>query len=377
MGDPHDVLTGVGQTILLEFVLLSGLFPVKMGTFPSGKGRDKVKRPPTIIDVARHAGVSKTTVSRVVGGEDDKVRQETRQRVLAAIEELGYAPNAVASSLRTDRTNIIMLAIPDITNPFWPAVARGVQDVMDEEGYAVVFANSDWDENREKMFLAMTRRNRFDALLINPICITNEALKSLHIPTILIGSHEDYPDFDIVGSDSYGGTQLALAHLYNLGHRRIGLIRGRRQSRPGHSRLIGYHDFLQEKGLPVDERLIVQVPFDQAGGRQALQELMALPEPPTAVLAANDILAIGALQAAHKSGIAIPEQLSIIGMDDIYAASTTTPPLTTIAKPQYEIGRQAALFLLDRVQGKAIVQPRRHLFSCTLQTRGSTGPPSI
>ena len=332
-----------------------------------------MKRRPTIIDVAKQAGVSKTTVSRVVGQEAGKVREETRQRVLDAIEDMGYMHNAVASSLRTDRTNIIMLAIPDITNPFWPALARGVQDKMEAEGYAVVFANSDWDDHREKMFLEMARRNRFDAILINPVRVNNDDLLDTHIPTVLIGSHTDFPDFDSVGSDSYGAMQIALIHLYDLGHRRIGLIRGR-QVRPRHTRLRGYQDFLTSKGLPLDDSLIVQAPFDEEGGRKAFKQLLALPERPTAVLAANDILAIGALQAAHEANIAVPDELSIIGIDDIYAAATTTPPLTTIAKPKYEIGQQAAAYLLDHLQERPCSQPRRTLFACTLQERHSTGP---
>jgi len=342
-----------------------------------------LKRRPTIIDVAKQAGVSKTTVSRVITGDGANVREETVQRVQTAVKELGYTHNAVASSLRTARTNIIMLSLPDITNPFWPAVARGVQDRMEKEGYAVVFANSDWDTEREMMFLEMARRNRFDAILINPVHVSNDELKATHIPTVLIGSHEGFPDFDIVGSDTYGATQLALTHLYDLGHRRIGLIRGRRESRPGHSRLRSYTDFLQEKQIPLDSSLIMRVPFDENGGRQALRQLLSLSQPPTAVLAANDILAIGALQAAHEAGLSVPAHLSIIGIDDIFAASATTPPLTTIAKPQYEIGKQAAEFLLDHLEKEPDLDlskrpfstPRRHLFKCTLQQRGSTAPP--
>ena len=334
-----------------------------------------MKRQPTIIDVAKKAGVSKTTVSRVITGDGANVREETVLRVQEAVEELGYTHNAVASSLRTARTNIIMISLPDITNPFWPAVARGVQDRMEKDGYAVVFANSDWDAQREKMFLEMARRNRFDAILINPVRVSNDELKATHIPTVLIGSHGGFPDFDIVGSNTYDATQLALTHLYELGHRRIGLIRGERQSRPGHSRLRSYTDFLQEKQIPLDNSLVVRVPFDENGGRQALQQLLSLSQPPTAVLAANDILAIGALQAAHEAGVSVPEQLSIIGIDDIFAASATTPPLTTIAKPQYEIGKQAAEFLLDHLDERPFTTPRRHLFNCTLQQRGSTAPP--
>ena len=333
-----------------------------------------MKRRPTIIDVARLAGVSKTTVSRVIS-DDSSVRDETRRRVQTAIETLGYEQNVIASSLRTDRTNIIMLAIPDITNPFWPDVARGVQDVMDREGYAVVFANSDWNLRQERLFLQMARRNRFDGILINPVGVSNSELSSTEIPTVLLGSNENYPDFDTVGSDSFGGTRLALEHLASLGHRRIGLIRGHRVNRPGHSRLAGYLAFLYSRGIARDDSLIVEAAFDQAGGYEAMQQLLDLSQPPTAVFAANDILAIGALQAVQQAGKHVPQDISIVGMDDIFAASTTTPSLTTVAKPKRENGQQAAILLLDRIRDNGLNAARRHISPCRLTVRGSTGPP--
>lgn len=327
---------------------------------------------PTIIDVAKYAGVSKSTVSRVISG--GSVREETRQRVEAAINALGYAHNAIASSMRTNRTNIIMLAIPDITNPFWPDVARGVQDVMDEAGYAVVFANSDWRGDREKMFLQMAQRNRFDGVLINPIQVTAAELLETHLPTVLIGSRTDYSNFDTVGSDSYGGTWQALEHLRNLGHRRIGLIRGKRVNRPGVSRMQSYINFLKKYNLPYDETLIVEYPFDQQGGYQGAMDLLKLPNPPTAILAANDILAMGAIQAAHDMGLAVPGNVSIVGQDDIFAAKITVPPLTTVAKQKYAIGAKAAKFLLAHIKGESPNQ-QHYLFPCHLKIRGSTAPP--
>jgi DNA-binding LacI/PurR family transcriptional regulator len=329
---------------------------------------------PTIIDVAEQAGVSKSTVSRVINGDVDKVRDSTHQKVLKAIRTLGYEHNAIASSLRTGRTHTIMLAIPDITNPFWPEVARGVQDLMDEEGYAVVFANSDWKGTREKEFLAMARRNGFDAIIINPVEVTNQDLLDADIPTVLIGARDGYPDFDIVGSDSYHATKRALDYLYALGHRRIGLIRGKHLNRTAYSRLAGYLDFLREKNLALDESLIVECEFELQGGVGAMEQLLSVPEAPTAVLAANDILAIGALQAAHAAGLQIPQELSIVGIDDIYAAAATNPPLTTMAKQKYELGYQAATFLLEHLYDEAPDEPRRCLLPCELIQRGSTGP---
>lgn len=330
---------------------------------------------PTIIDVAKYAGVSKSTVSRVITGET--VKESTRQKVLTAISALGYQHNAVASSMRTNRTNIIMLAIPDITNPFWPDVARGVQDVMGEAGYAVVFANSDWHGDMERDFLQMARRNRFDGILINPIQVTNSDLLETHIPTVLIGSREDYPDFDIVGSDSYGGTKLALEHLYGLGHRRIGLIRGERINRPGQSRLTGYIDFFRNKNVVVDKNLIAIRPFDQQGGYDAAIQLLGLDVPPTAIVAANDILAIGAMRAVRETGLSVPHDISIVGQDDIFAANTTIPPLTTVAKPKYQIGTRAAKFLLKRIENQKPKPVRQYLFACHLTNRQSTAKPKL
>ncbi len=323
--------------------------------------------------MAEYAGVSKSTVSRVISG--GSVREETRQRVKLAIDALGYAHNAIASSMRTNRTNTIMLAIPDITNPFWPDVARGVQDVMDEAGYAVVFANSDWRGDREKMFLQMAQHNRFDGVLINPVQVTAAELCKIHLPVVLIGSRTDYPEFDTVGSNSYDGTQQALEYLYNLGHRRIGLLRGQRIARPSITRLQSYLDFLKKHQLPYDESIIVEYPFDQQGGYQGAKELLKRQPPPTAILAANDILAMGAMQAAYDLELNVPLDVSIVGQDDIFAAKITVPPLTTVAKQKHAIGVRAAEFLLARINGGKSHQQQHYLFPCHLEIRGSTATP--
>jgi DNA-binding LacI/PurR family transcriptional regulator len=335
-----------------------------------------MSRRPTIIDVARVAGVSKTTVSRVISGDDSLVREETRHKVLDAVQQLGYERNVVASSLRTDRTHTITLVIPDISNPFWPEAARGVQDALDAQGYAVVLANSDWDARRERKLLAMARRNRFDGVIINPVSVANSELTEGGIPVVILGLHAEYPDFDAVGSDSYGGTTMAMEHLTNLGHQRIGLISGLSRGASQPSRLAAYVDFLRQHDIPVQDELIVECPYEQEFGRQSMGQLLSLANPPTAVLAANDILAIGALQAAHEIGLEVPRDISIVGMDDIYAVSVTTPPLTTVAKQKYELGQQAATFLLEQIQAEAFSPPRRHAFPCRLIVRDSTAPPA-
>ncbi len=333
-----------------------------------------MKHRPTIWDVARYAGVSKTTVSRVLNGDIEHVRETTRQKVLAAIEALGYERNELARGLRTRSTQIIMLAIPDITNPFWPEVARGVQDRMEEEGYSVVFANSDWQGHREREFLRMARRQHFDGILINPIQVSQDDLLSTGIPTVILGLREAYTNFDMVGSDTVGATISALEYLASLGHEHIGLLLGKHANRISTSRLDGYKQFLRSQGLPFDPALVIEVPFSQAGGREGVRRLLDLSPRPTAVLAANDIIAIGVLQALHEANIRVPEEISVMGMDDIPAAAMTIPPLTTIAKQKYRLGYRAASLLLERIGAGSGLISRREVIPCNIIIRKSTGP---
>jgi DNA-binding LacI/PurR family transcriptional regulator len=341
-----------------------------MGTFPRRFWSFSLKKRPTIIDVAKEAGVSKSTVSRVIADSGQGVSPQTKERVLEAINELGYVRDRVASSMRTARTHSIMLAIPDITNPFWPAVARGVQDIMDIEGYAVIFANSDWRKSREHSFLEMAQSLRIDGIIINPVAVRDQDLQSLKIPIVLLGIHQGY-NFDMVGTNSREGARDALNHLIDLGHRRVGLILGKRQGRNKDSRLPFYLSVLADAGISSDDCFVVTVPFNQNGSREGTNKILTRNQWPTAIFCENDILAIGAMQAVHSAGLSIPEDISIIGMDNIFAASTTMPPLTTIHKPKYEIGVQAAKLLLEHIKEKRSAL-HQVIVSSNLVKRGST-----
>lgn len=330
-----------------------------------------MKPRPTIVDVARHAHVSKSTVSRVVSEGGRGVSEATQHKVETAIQELGYEYNALAGGIRSNRTNLIMLAIPDINNPFWPEVARGIQDGMGSEKYGVIFANSDWQGERELDFLRLARRNGMDGIVINPIQVTNAELAATDIPTVILGLSNDYPDFDMVGSDSQQATLAALEYLFELGHRRIALLWGRPLGRSRVTRLDDYRQFVARHQLPADPELVVEVPFEHEGGERGMEQLIRLPEPPTAVFASNDLIAIGALHAAITHGLRVPEDIAIMGMDDIYAASVTIPALTTMAKSKYSIGATAASMLLERTRG-VTVPPRRVAVPCRLVARGTT-----
>jgi len=334
-----------------------------------------VKRP-TIIDVAKLAGVSKATVGRVVNGQHNIVSDDTRSRVMDAITQLGYERNAIAGSLRTDKTYMVALVIPDITNPFWPAVARGVQDTLEAHDYTVVTVNSEWDIAIETRYLKMVRHNRFDGVIINPTNASLTDVNNINIPLVILGSQNDYPDLDTVSSDTETAVQESLNYLYELGHRRIGLIAGLSARRKLTTRYHSYLSFLARKQLKLDESLVIYGEFSLQAGSDAMHKLLNLPEPPTAVFAANDILAIGAMQTAHALGWGIPDDISIIGMDDIFAASATSPPLSTVAKPKYDIGVNAANLLLEQLKTTSgNRQPQTYKLPCELIRRGSTAPP--
>jgi DNA-binding LacI/PurR family transcriptional regulator len=324
-------------------------------------------------DVAVWAGVSKTTVSRVLSGDPRYIRPATRERVLEAVRVLNYRPNLVASSMRTGRTFMIALVIPDITNPFWPEVARGVQDQAALVGYHVVIANADWHPEREAEFLAFAADSRVDGLIVNPSGPV-EAVLTTGRPVVLLGSRSDELLCDVVTSDTYGGVRMATRHLLEHGHRRIGFIRGRGGGAGARQR--GYADELAEWGLKVDDANIAEVPYSLLGGQIGARELMTLREPPTALLGANDLLAVGAMFAARDFGIAIPDDLSVIGVDDTPMAAATWPGLTTVAKPKYDIGRTAFEMLLRRmVNDEEGLPPKRVVLPVSLVKRGSVAEP--
>ncbi|MEQ8671599.1 MAG: LacI family DNA-binding transcriptional regulator [Aggregatilineales bacterium] len=332
-------------------------------------------RRPTIIDVAKLAGVSKSTAARVMNGQEELVRGITRERVVAAAEQLGYIRNAIAGSLRTDRTFIVALSIPDITNPFWPEVARGVQDTTELVGYTTVTVNSDWKKDREDTMLKMVRRSRFDGLIINIVDINEAELLKLRIPVVILGGGEHSVRLDSVGSDTASGTDVALKHLYDLGHRRIGLISGlnRRKFSIQYERYIAFHARHQ---LPIDANLMIEGDFTDQAGYEAMQRLLSQKQKPTAVFAANDTIAIGALKAAQACSWRVPEDISIVGMDDIYASAVTSPALTTVRKPKYKIGECAARILLARMDedDETYLETQNLKLPCELIIRDSTAP---
>lgn len=332
----------------------------------------------TIRDVAARAGVSSTTVSHVIN-KTRPVSDDLRTRVEAAMAELGFQPNALARSLRRKRTHTLGMIVPDSANPFFAEVGRGIEDTSFASGYSIILCNSDGDRNRELLYLDLLVQKQVDGVLLVPTGDHAELaahLRTRNIPVVVIDRDVSDAPIDRAYIDNVAGGCVATRHLLDLGHRRIGYIGGPPHLSPVPGRGAGYLRALEEAGIPIDDRLIVAGSFQDVGGYEGTQSLLALPDRPTAIFAGNDLMAIGALAAAHDANIAVPAELSIVGFDDIHLAGYINPPLTTIAQPKYELGVIAAELLLARLSDPDL-PPQRRLLQAHLVVRHSTAAPHV
>ncbi|MEI6873861.1 MAG: LacI family DNA-binding transcriptional regulator [Spirochaetota bacterium] len=328
----------------------------------------------SIIEVARLAGVSKSTVSRVVSDRGGSVSSKAQDLVNAAIRELGYTRNTVAAGLRTQRTNMVLVMVPDIANPFWSEILRAAQDRFEDGGYSVVVGNTDWNEQREAGYFGLARSGRFDGLVLNSVTDDIAAIKDLGVPTVLMGERTEAQDIDTVGTDSRAATRLALDYLWETGHRRIAIA----TSEHGSERFLSlrrraYEEFLAEKGIAHDPSIVFSVHLSDEGGHQLARSLLALESWRSrvdAVFCGNDILALAAIEAFREAGVEAGRDLSVVGMDDIPAASHTRPALTTVRKARSLTGEAAAELLIARILDPDRPTQRR-LFSGELIVRSS------
>ena len=308
----------------------------------------------SIIEVARRAGVSKSTVSRVVSDGGGSVSADTQARVQAAIKDLGYTRNTLAAGLRTQKTWMILLMVPDIANPFWSEIARAAQDRLEASGNSVVVGNTDWSEEREARYYHLARSGRFDGLVLNSVTNDIGRIKDIGIPAVMVGERAAAQDIDTVGTDTRAATRMALDYLWSRGHRRIGIA----TSESGGERYLSlrrraYEEFLAEKGIAADPGIAFLVKLSEAGGRELARTLARLPdwrERVDAVFCGNDLLAISAMDELRTLGIRVGRDVSLVGMDDIPAAALVRPGLTTVRKPRSLIGATAADMLLARIQ---------------------------
>ncbi len=307
----------------------------------------------TIRDVARKAGVSIATVSRALHSPEG-VREAARVRVEEAAKELNYLPNTVARSLRMSKTQVVGVIVTDIENPFFTSVVRSIENVLLESDYFLILFNSDEDEEREKILLKILRGENVAGIILVPSIKDSTVyreLMGLGIPLVAIDRLPPSDlDIDRVSITNEAGAYDAVKYLIEIGHSRIGLVSGPLQHSTATDRKSGYERALNEYSIAIRPELITYGDFKQEGGYQAMMKLLELEAPPTAVLTGNNLMTLGALQAIHEKHLIVPDQISLIGYDDMPWGMSLQPPLSAIAQPTNELGTTAARLLLERLQ---------------------------
>ncbi len=309
----------------------------------------------TIRDVAKRAGVAPITVSRVMNNSG-YVKPETRRRVEEAAAELHYVPNMLAHSFRSKRTNTLALVLPDITNPFWTTVARGVEDVAGAQGFSVFFCNTDENETKQSRYLAALLRRRVDGVLLAPVTndgTTVQMLLRQNVGVVVIDRKVKNIEVDTVRGDSIGGAYQLVRHLIDLGHRQIAALSGPANLSVSQDRVAGYAQALNEAGLTIDPSLVTFGDFTIESGRDRMQALLARRPRPTAIFAGNNFIAAGALTVMREAGLRTPEDISVVVFDDLPDPYVFEPKLTVAVQPAYELGQVAAQRLLQKINHPA------------------------
>lgn len=325
----------------------------------------------TIAQVASLAGVSPTTVSHVMSGKR-LVGAATRGTVQDAIRELGYRPNNVARTLRTRRSRMVAVVVPDITNPFYGVLTRGLADALDGAGYGTYVCNTDGLPARETKFLEDVLDRGADGIVLASVDEASiGALRPIDLgtPIVCIGERLDHPRVDVVTADDLVGSHAATAHLIARGASSIAMIQGPAES--GAARVEGFLRAMSQHSREVDPRLMVTGDWTRQGGRAAMEKLLALARRPDAVFCANDLTAIGAIDVARVRGLAIPEDVAIMGFDDVDAATIVSPTLSTVRNPAYDTGRTAGELLVNRMLGEYTDEGRTVVLPCPLVPRDS------
>jgi LacI family transcriptional regulator len=324
-----------------------------------------------ILDVALKAKVSIATVSRVVNNSSHKVNPTTRKNVLKVIRELDYRPNALAKGLLMKKTMTIGIIIPDISNPYYAEIVRGIQDMADQFGYAIILLNTDRNQDRIIKHIYFLREKSADGIIFSGGIIHGEkvlsSLKELRERVVVIGRHK--VDFPAVVIDNIGGAARATQHLIGLNHKRIGFIGGPDKSTSSRERLSGYKNTLIQNGCPIDKNLIKKGDLTPMSGYLLAKELVQK-ERLTAIFAANDQMAFGAIRAAKELGLKVPSDLSVMGFDNIPFSSYFDPSLTTVEIPMYPIGAAAMEMLVSLISKKNAEKLR--WFDTKLLIRDST-----
>lgn len=344
------------------------------------KNKDKAATRLTIYDIANAAGVSPGTVSRTINNIG-YIKEETRQKIEEAAKKLKYTPNRAARTLKTKKTGLILLAIPDTDNPFYVDLIKVVQDIVKYNEYSLVLYYTDSKIEDELKALRMLHEHFADGMILINLSFTQKHLKEIetidcplvlsNISSIDIGGREE-DKFDYIGVDAGKGIYLATKHLILQGHNEIAYIAGDNSYEVFKERYGGYRRALIESGIEMKEELVFWKNYNELSGYEAVKHFLTLKVRPTAVCSANDMMAVGAISALEEENIKIPEEVSIIGMDNIHLASKLKPKLSSVSLSQAEIGRTAAELIFDRLNGKEKGISKRVIFEPRMIVRESS-----
>jgi len=333
---------------------------------------------PKMADVARRANVSKSTVSRVINGRTDGiVSVETAARVRKAIDDLGYVVNGVAASLKNHDTRTVGLVLADIGNPFFALVAAGVAGVLQPAGYRLMVTNTGNDAAEAARYDGVLMQQQVDAMIVSPSGGANPALsEAVRRGTRVVLIDSTLPDLplDAVVVDNFDGAYRGTRHLIDAGHRDIAAVTGPLAISSDADRASGYRAALAQAGIPLNPRFVLAGNLEAGGGLECTRQLLALRRPPSALLVMNNLMTLGALRAIAEAGLRLPDDISLVGFDDMEWYPLVTPPITAIREPDYEIGVAAGKQLLRRMSGNPPRRPVVQSLPTELLVRGSTAP---
>lgn len=307
----------------------------------------------TIQDVAKAAGVSVATVSRVLN-KSSSVTRSTREAVLDAIKQMDYRPNLLGRNLRRTETRLILALLPNIANPFYARIVKGMEDIARKNGYNVMLCNTDSNAERERVYLELLKNRLADGVIFMAPEIDGKELTAIgrDFPVVQCCEYKEGAQVPLASIDNHTAAKKAAKHLISLGHKRIGMISCDNSFLSTIRREQGFKMALEEAGIVFDEQLVVYGDYSFKSGRRAAFSLLALDERPTAIFAISDIMAIGVLRAAREKGLRVPEDLAVVGFDNISFASMCSPMLTTVSQPKYDIGCTAMELLLRKMRGE-------------------------
>lgn len=337
-----------------------------------------MRKRPTMEDIAREANVSKATVSRVLAGIEAHCTAETAARVRDCAKRLGYVPNSVAASLRSQQSHTVGLILADVSNPFFGAVAKGVEERLSRTGYSVLFGNSNNSLESEEALVRTLVEKRVDGLIVAPSASTGahlEAVAASGIKVVLVDSDIPEIDLDCVSIDNHMAARKAVRHLLELGHERIAIVTGPLDAVFDRQRLEGYRATLERAGIAFDEVLVLKSDLTMSGGVTAVEAFLTLDPRPTALFVANNMMTLGVITALSRAGVRVPEEVSLVGFDDQDWYAVFRTPLTAVSNPAHEIGTLAADRLLNALGQSEPASVQRVFLNCDLVIRDSTAAP--